>query len=351
MTTQPDDEERRYYEEMWQHEDRLELATGGQSGAVNFRGFFTRERPPTRFDIPILAPEGRQTAIYASHKVGKSLLLADACAAAATGRSVLGQEPQEPVRVLYLDFEMAEEDLLERLRNMGYGPDDEALLAENLRYHLHPATGSLDTEQGAARLIDLVASEAPRVVVIDTLSRVIRGRENDSDTFIQFYRCTGLPLRRLGVSLVRLDHSGYDGTHARGSTAKGDDVDTVYQLKRRGDGTFTLSHGGVSRVPWMPDNVRIERLTDPLRHVATIGEASATAVASPEMKEALRRSEIVHYVKANPGVTGSGITAALKGERAKLLESLKALVLEEKIRTEPGPNRSVKHFGIDGTVQ
>ena len=186
--------------------------------------FFKENEEPV-FTIPVLVPEGRQTAVFAVKKLGKSLLTLDVSAAAATGRSVLGDEAQAPLSVMYLDMEMTEDDVWERLLAMGYGADDEETLAQWLHYYLLPALPPLDTAAGGEALMELVHRHDTKVVVIDTTSRVISGRENDSDTFHGLYRYTGMKLKQ-EMELLRLDHAGHENTgHARGSSAKGTDVE------------------------------------------------------------------------------------------------------------------------------
>ena len=49
-------------------------------------------------------------------------------------------------------------------------------------------------------------------------------------------------------------------------------------MTKRSDGKLLLAHKGVTRVPWMPDNVLIDRQTDPhLRHVVVSNVATAEA--------------------------------------------------------------------------
>lgn len=205
---------------------------------------------------------GRGHAFYAAHKLGKSLFLLWVC-------WQLAKRPD--CVVVYLDFEMTEEDVLERLEDMGATPADLA----RLKYALLPALPPLDTAEGGAALdrwIEEVQQDHPGrhvVVVIDTTSRVISGRENDSDTFIAFYRHTGMRLKRRGVTWARLDHAGKDPDKAqRGSSAKGDDVDIVWRMTRVQSGV-QLAHHGVTRIGWAPERVTFDIVNDPLRYVPT----------------------------------------------------------------------------------
>ena len=93
----------------------------------------------TEFDddqwlIEPIVPAHRAIALYAAGKTGKSLLVLDFVAAAASGRPILGGTPLEtPIHILYLDQEMTQPDLQERLHAVGYDQPDPTL-AKHLHY-------------------------------------------------------------------------------------------------------------------------------------------------------------------------------------------------------------------------
>lgn len=205
-----------------------------------------------------LVPEGRCVSLYAPAKAGKSTILLAACAAAATGRSVFGYPPRPPVDVGYVDLEMTEQDLQQRLLELGYQPEDDM---SRLHYALHPRWGPLDTPDGAYGFVEDLKAAGVTVVVIDTYSRAVAGKENDADTTRAFYRLTGTALKRYGIAWLRADHSGKDLTLAtRGSSAKLDDVDVVWQLTRGDDGiAIKRTH---SRIGWVPAEINLTRQED-----------------------------------------------------------------------------------------
>jgi hypothetical protein len=94
-----------------------------------------------------LIPRGRSIALYAPAKAGKSTIVLSLVAALATGRDILGFGPSPAADVLYLDYEMTEADLAERLSELGYGPDDDL---SRLHYALLPSLPPLDTPAGAS---------------------------------------------------------------------------------------------------------------------------------------------------------------------------------------------------------
>lgn len=233
---------------------------------TNWEDFWANEAPVQEWLIEPLVPVGRQVALYAAAKAGKSLLSLEVAAAAATGQPVLDRGSADPIHVVYIDQEMTEADLRERLIDLGYGPDDDL---EHLHYYQLTSLPALNTELGGAVLAAVVDKHQAQVVVIDTMARVVKGDENDADPYRDFYYHTGLQLKARGVSLLRLDHEGKDTTKGqRGSSAKVDDVDVVFRLTAKDDNvTLRRTH---TRVPWVPAEITLTRETEPnLRHKPT----------------------------------------------------------------------------------
>ncbi|NUS26094.1 MAG: AAA family ATPase [Streptomyces sp.] len=184
----------------------------------------------------LLAP-GQQITIVGDGKAGKSLLVQEWLWRMATGQSFLGDRPQLPVSVLYVDAENGHQDIQERFLSYGGGPGRMGMLT----YASFPPIRPLDTAGGGADLMAMVAETEARVVCLDTVSRFISGPENEADTWLSLYRHTLLPLKRAGIASVRLDHLGKDSERgARGSSAKTQDVDHVWELRATGGGSLLL---------------------------------------------------------------------------------------------------------------
>jgi KaiC/GvpD/RAD55 family RecA-like ATPase len=224
--------------------------------------------PDKDWVVEPIVPRGRGVVIYGPPKAGKSLFLLDISAAAATGNSVLGQPPRNRVPVLYLDFEMTEDDVRERLTDLGYGPASDLSGLTYLQTTLLPP---LDTQAGGDALMVLVERFLPELVVVDTMASGVEGEESSADTYRSFYRWAGRRLKEAGVALLRIDHEGKErGKGQRGSSAKRDDVDVVFRIVRSAETNLRLmcTH---SRVPWVPREVSIMRHLNPvLRHVVAI---------------------------------------------------------------------------------
>lgn len=196
---------------------------------------------------------GTVNALFARAGTGKSLLTLEIAVA------VVG----DGGTVVYIDDENRVDDLVERLQAFGREP------AELDRLILYSFAGlpPLDSPHGGHHLLALVLEHAATLVVLDTTTRMVAGRENDSDTFLQLYRCSLVPLKARGVTVLRLDHPGKDETRGqRGSSAKDGDVNTVWQLTEITQGAEYQLDRTKSRSGHGPDAFTLKRLYDPLRH-------------------------------------------------------------------------------------
>lgn len=178
-----------------------------------------------------LWPTGKHLHLFAAHKTGKSLVSLHMAVSLAMGRDPFTGSAIPPHDVSYIDKEMTRQDLQERLFDMGLMEAMKSGALDRLHYHFYPNIGYLDTAEGGSKLMQWVEKDNSDVVIIDTLSRVVKGEENSNDTYKNFYNYTGSILKANGVALLRLDHEGSVLGKARGATSKADDVDLVYQLK------------------------------------------------------------------------------------------------------------------------
>ena len=202
-------------------------------------------------------PDQGAVAIFAKGGTGKSLLALWLAVGLATGRGLTG--PVEPIEVLYLDYEMTIRDVVERLEDMGYD-DPEAL--GRLHYASLPSLDPLDSETGGRAIVDMAQHLKVKLVVVDTFSRAVRGEENEAD----IARCAnsgtagpGSCSRLQGVGFLRIDHAGKDAKKGqRGTSAKNDDVDVVWEMVERGHGEYLL-RATKRRVSWVDQQVVLQR--------------------------------------------------------------------------------------------
>lgn len=221
---------------------------------------------------------GRMTSIYSAPKTGKSLLMLEVAVAVSKGTMALGATPDRARVVLYVDFENDPRgDVRSRLKAMDYGPADLA----NLAYLSYPPFAGMDTVRGSQELLAAVDEYKAEVVIIDTISRAVEGKENDNDTWLGFYRNTGQKLKAAGIAVMRLDHSGKDVAKGqRGGSAKSGDIDAVWRLSRNGAGkdSFKLACED-KRMLIENDELVITRRYGPLRHTVELTSIQADRLA------------------------------------------------------------------------
>jgi hypothetical protein len=224
-----------------QYEERRATTGHGPShltaAFIDWNPFFATDFGRVQLLPGRLLGPGQQITIVGEGKAGKSLVVQEWLWRMATGQSFLGDRPQAPIPLLYVDAENGHQDIQERFVSYGGGPGRMGLLT----YASFPPLRPLDTAGGGADLMAMVKESEAQLVCLDTVSRFISGPENDADTWLSLYRHTLLPLKRAGIASVRLDHMGKDGERgARGSSAKTQDVDHVWELRAQGGGTLVL---------------------------------------------------------------------------------------------------------------
>jgi AAA domain len=223
------------------------------------------DRPPRSWLWWRLIPAGAAVALVAPAGTGKSLLLLALVIAITRGdRAFAGLRITNP-RVLMIDMENTEDDLAERLRDLGVTADNAAKLDDLAYLHL-PMLPPLDTPAGGVALLALVDGyhiRAGDVVVLDSIQRLTSGKENDSDTIRAYYLHTGIWLKRRGITVIRTDNTGKDADRgARGSSGKRDDIDVelIMEPDSSHPGRVSIKPGKL-RLPDI-DSIILDQLID-----------------------------------------------------------------------------------------
>lgn len=269
---------------------------------------------------PILAV-GRSHAMFAPGGTGKSLLSLWLAANIATGGTVFGQQLTAR-SVLYLDYEMTADDLADRLEAIGC---DTADVLANLHYALLPSLPPADGPDGGKAILRLAELVGAEIVVIDTFGRAIEGDENDADTVRSFYRWTGLHLKAAGIAYLRVDHAGKDiAKGQRGTSAKNDDVDVVWQMTKTDDGVRLTAKK--RRMGWVPEKIELTITDDPL-HYDTLDRPGYPAGTKDAMNllDGLGIDPALSYRKVGPMIREKGHKVSTDVLRAAIVARRKAL--------------------------
>lgn len=292
---------------------------------IDWSKFWSKDRTDPEWLVEDVLARGRGHALYAPAGTKKSLFTLWMAAKTATGR--------QPVAVVYLDYEMTEDDLYERLKDMGYGPESDL---SRLRYALLPTLPPLDTKDGAeavGQMLDGVQADLPDhhiLVVIDTTGRAVEGEENSADTFRRFYSATGIALKRRGVTWCRLDHTGKDISKGqRGSKGKDDDPDVVWELRETENGIMLTAKK--RRMGWVPERSAFAQSADPLRFTPIAGDWPK---GTEETADVLDRLAVP--LDASTRTAQGALKEAGEGRRRELV------VAAQKWRNHPGNHSQIR---------
>ena len=163
--------------------------------------------------------------IHAARGTGKSFFVLALCRALITGQEIAGWKVKRPVRVLYLDGEMSQSDLQKRLRALDlvdrdgvesfYALNHDAFFRENWSVYC------MSEEKAQNALLNICTYHNFEVLVLDNLSSLFRGvEENSADDWEKVLGWL-LKCRRHGVSVVLVHHSGKNGDQ-RGTSRRED---------------------------------------------------------------------------------------------------------------------------------
>jgi len=207
--------------------------------ALNMLEFARHQFPPR---IPLLGKlihEGDLVMLYAARGVGKTQIAMSISVALAAGRPFLRWQPPKPVKVLYLDGEMAGSVMCDRLAKFVTDDMPESI-AINLMIFNPDLLGddqplpNLSERLDQLRVEEMLTSDV-KLVVVDNISCWVRsGDENDASSWESMASWT-LSLRRRGIAVLLVHHEGKKGGSPRGTSKREDLLDLVVNLKRPAD--------------------------------------------------------------------------------------------------------------------
>ena len=217
--------------------------------------FLTKEMPIMPFVIGRgVLPVGGKCILAGSPKTGKSFLVLNILLDLARGRRLFDATytsgaPVLPVgkpwRVLYLEMELGELGLLERLKGKeGHPGLTSGIQSEGLELYLQARDTAmrLDTPEGRDYISQLLSNIKPDVVVLDPLAKFNLSNENDSqemgaimrviDHYIEDYHSAWIIVHHIGKQDPDPAKQKRGGDRLRGSSAIFADVDTLMEVTR-----------------------------------------------------------------------------------------------------------------------
>lgn len=151
---------------------------------------------------------------------------------------------QQPWRVLYLEQELGEQGLLERLRGTEAKPGLlTGIEAAGLPLYIQPRDTAmrLDTPEGRDYISQIVKDTKPDVTVFDPMAKFHLSDENSAQEMGAVLRVADHLIEDFGTAVVIVHHIGKQnednprrgGDRLRGSSAIFGDVDTVCEVTRK----------------------------------------------------------------------------------------------------------------------
>jgi hypothetical protein len=175
--------------------------------------------------------------IYGKRGLGKTLLALSISYAVSSCADLLGWKACKPRKVLYVDGEMLAGPLQERLADIVRGSEYEPkpgmlhILTPDLQKGFMPNLATIAGQDA----LDAVIPEGTDLIVLDSLSSLVRGqvRENDAESWDPLATWM-LSQRVAGRSVLFLHHANKSGAQ-RGTSKKEDLLDTVIALRPPAD--------------------------------------------------------------------------------------------------------------------
>jgi hypothetical protein len=210
---------------------------------------------------------------------GKSWMLMDLAIECARGGRWLGEFQTQRGPVLYVDEESTEALLSRRFRQLLANKG----IAENLDIHFLLRQGLCLTEPTS---IDLLREHqkliGPRIVILDSLIRLIDGDENSAVDMARFFRVIGRLVSESGSLFLFADHhrkpvkNDSPETALRGSVDKSAAVDCVLSIKKA-HGQIKVTHAKSRYGQELEEFVvRLEEPADGQMRIVFVGDSKSS---------------------------------------------------------------------------
>lgn len=184
--------------------------------------FMAMDLAKAPFIIDTILPKRGKALVYAPTKAGKSFLCLQIARCVGAGEPILGL-PTQKGKVLYIQFELGEEILQDRMFSTKQGYDN-----------VWVGTGfdiKLDSHDGQKRVIKAIEVVDPDLLIVDPLYKGIKGDENESQDMMEVLNFLD-DVVESGCAVFMTHHAGKDLTkRGRGSSVLEDWVDSYMGMK------------------------------------------------------------------------------------------------------------------------
>ena len=174
--------------------------------------------PPDEIE-PGLLLKGKVHNIFAASGTGKTMLML----------WVVMRCLERGQAVVVFDMENGPRTISSRLRDFGVGAER----ADSLLYYF-PSPNLTLADETKATYEAMLDKVKPALVVFDSWINFLASAgmdENSSNDVARWAVAYTHPARDRGITVLLLDHVTHEGSHARGSTRKKDEVDVMWRLR------------------------------------------------------------------------------------------------------------------------
>jgi putative DNA primase/helicase len=201
---------------------------------VSYPDLLTLNLPERLSHLPWLM-EGGNVMVFGPRGVGKTFFQLSLTGALTSGSPLWGWQVKEPVGVLYVDGEMRIKELRDRLTALMNTPPAAPLefLTSELVYQRCGGKDLILTSDAMRQEVMKILDARPdvRVLILDNISCLFSGINEDSKQDWEPINAWLIRLRHRGLATVLVHHSGKGGQQ-RGTSGREDSLDTVIQLSK-----------------------------------------------------------------------------------------------------------------------
>lgn len=196
---------------------------------IPFSELLSKEYPPRSLLLSPWLPERSLSMIHGPRGVGKTFLTLSIALAVSSEYEFLGWKGAQRKRVLYIDGEVTCSELQQRCRALvGKRPIDFPLdfMPRDAYQRMMPRLDNGDFRRSIGENL----RDDTGLIIIDNLSTLWRGKENDADSWLHMQDWLA-EHKQKGRSVLLVHHTNKNGDQ-RGSNRKEDNLDVVIGLRR-----------------------------------------------------------------------------------------------------------------------
>lgn len=276
--------------------------------------FMAKKLPHVPFYVADWIPKRGKSLLYAPSKAGKSTLCLQLARCIGCGERFLGKDTTKG-RVLYIQWELGEEVLQQRLARTGQSYDN---VYVGTTFSL-----KLDSEGGKRLMWSALEAVEPNVLIIDPWYKAILGDENEAKDAIKVLDFLDSIIEGFNCSVFIIHHAGKDiSKRGRGSSVLEGWVDSYLKMQ-------AINHAGETlRIKVSPIFLRHAALPpEPIEAVLSKTFEFEVVGAAPSVKEQV----LAFVMNATEQVEPKQLFDAKIGSNTSVYKALKELVNEKKI--------------------